>query len=369
MNVRRSFAGIAIAASALLGFSGLALAADDWDGILAKAKAEGVVVVHGPPGATYRATMVTAFNAVYPDIKVQFSGASGSIEIPKVVRERQAGIYAWDVWVSGPTGALSQLKDIGFFQPLAPVLRPETMAEDKWLNGFAHGWMDSDKKLFYAFDGTVQTPVTVNWDLISPAALTTIADLAKPEFAGKIAFHDPRVTGSGNGASQTLLHNIGEAGLVALYKNKVVYTSNTQQIGEWVVRGRYPIAIGLEAFVVSEFQAQGIGQNVSVLPDDYFKEQQISVGFGCVGLVDRAPHPNAAAVYINWLMSKAGQEGWVKVPRNSRRADVVPAFPHMMPKPGRAYFMGQSEQFTDERGRVIRIAKEAIDGAAPRGGK
>lgn len=368
MSARSGFASLIIAAATLLGFCGLArAAADDWDAVVAKAKAEGVVVVHGPPGATYRATLVAAFNGVYPDIKVQFSGAAGAVEIPKVIRERQAGIFDWDVWIGGPTGALSQLKDIGFFQPLAPILRPETMADDNWLNGFAHGWMDTEKKLFYAFDGTVQTPVTVNWDVVSPSVLTSLADLAKPEFAGKIAFHDPRMSGSGNGASQTLLHNIGEAGLVALYKNKVVYTSNTHQIGEWVVRGRYPIAIGLEAFVVSEFQAQGVGLNVSVLPDHYYKEQQLSVGFGGVGLIDRAPHPNAAAVYIDWLLSKAGQEGWVKVPRNTRRADVAPAFPHMAPKPDRAYFMGQSEQYSEERARVLRLAKETIDGAAPRG--
>jgi hypothetical protein len=39
----------------------------------------------------------TAFNAAYPDIEVQFSGGAGAAEIPKVIRERQAGIYAWDV--------------------------------------------------------------------------------------------------------------------------------------------------------------------------------------------------------------------------------------------------------------------------------
>ena len=68
--------------------------ADNWDAIVAKAKEEGVVVIHGAPGAGYRAAMVTAFNAAYPDIKVQFSGASNTVEIPKVIRERQAGIFA-----------------------------------------------------------------------------------------------------------------------------------------------------------------------------------------------------------------------------------------------------------------------------------
>lgn len=355
---------VMMAVTAALSWSPFAAAAaDDWETIVAAAKKEGVVVVHGAPGTSYRTAMVTAFNAAYPDIKVQFSGAAGAVEIPKVVRERQAGIFAWDVWVGGPTGALGQLKDIGFYQPLAPALQPEIMTDDKWTGGFAAGWMDLERKIYYAFDGTIQNPVLVNWDVVSKTSFRTLEDLLKPEFAGKVVWHDPRLTGTGNGTSQTLFHNLGKDGLIVLYKNKVVYTSNSQQIAEWIVRGRYPIAIGLEPNTLNEFQGQGIGMNVAPLPASYYKIQQISVGFGGIGLIDRAPHINAAKVYINWLLSKQGQEAWVKVPRNSRRTDVVPAFAELTPIQGRDYFIGQAEEFTEERQDLLKVAKEAIDGS------
>ncbi len=360
-------ATLAVASVAML--SSPAIAADDWATIVAKAKQEGIVVVHGAPGKTYNAAMVAAFNKAYPDIKVQFSGSGGSAEIPKVIRERQAGIYGWDVWVSGPTGALGMLKDSGFFQPLQPVLRPEIIADDKWVGGFAFGWMDNEQKFFYAFDGTLQTPVTVNWDVISKKDLSTLEDLLKPQFSGKIVWHDPRVSGTGNGTSQTLFHNLGEEGLIKLYKQNVTFTTNGHQIAEWAVRGRYPIAIGLEPSELNDFKAQGIGKNVEPLPDSYYKVMQISVGFGNVGLVDKAPHINAATVYINWLLSKDGQEAWVKTPRNSRRTDVTPAFPDMTPKKGREYFVGQAEKLTAERIRLQQIAKQTIDGVAPRSDK
>ena len=356
LGVRAAIVTAALTASLL---AGSAVAAENWDEIVAKAKQEGVVVVKGAPGANYRAALVAAFNAAYPDIKVQFSGGAGAAEIPKVLRERQAGIYAWDVWVGGPTGALGQLKDTGFFQPLGPILRPEIKADDKWTGGFAAGWMDSAQTIFYAFDGTVQQTVQVNWDVISKDSLKTLADLLKPEFAGKIVWLDPRQTGTGNGTSQTILANLGMERLIALYKHKVVYTKNPQQIGEWVVRGRYPIGIGLEAQTLDTFQSQGVGTNVSSLPDDAYTVQQISVGFGGVGLVDRAPNPNAAAVYINWLLSKAGQDAW---PRNSRRTDVAGAFPQFKPKPGHEYVLGQAEKFTEQRLQLLKVAKEAIDG-------
>ena len=64
-----------------------------------------------------------------------------------------------------------------------------------------------------------------------------------------------------------------------------------------------------------------------------------------------------------------GQEAWVKTPRNSRRTDVTPAFPDMTPKKGREYFVGQAEKLTAERIRLQQIAKQTIDGVAPRSDK
>lgn len=343
-----------------------ASAMDDWATIVAKAKQEGIVVVHGAPGQSYNVALVDAFNKAYPDIKVQFSGASGSVEAAKALREREAGIYNWDVWVSGPTGALGTLKKIGFFQPLRPILRPDITADDKWTGGFDMGWMDTGKDLFYAFDGTVQNPVMVNWDVVKKSDLTSLADLEGPKFAGKIVWRDPRRGGSGNGTSQTLLHNLGEDGLIKLYKNHVVYTPNGHQLAEWVVRGRYPIGIGLEPNYLNEFQSQGLGKNVKPLPDSYYKIQQISVGFGAVGFVSKAPHPDAAIVYINWLLSKAGQEAWSKVPRNSRRADVPPTLAGLEPKPTVKYFMGQEESRNAERKHLMKVARDVINAAPGR---
>ena len=56
--------------------------------------------------------------------------------LSKVLRERQAGIFGWDVWVSGPSTVLGTLKQSGALQPLLPVLRPETMEDAKWTGGF-----------------------------------------------------------------------------------------------------------------------------------------------------------------------------------------------------------------------------------------
>lgn len=343
-----------------------ARALDDWNTVLAKAREEGTVVVHGAPGKRYAEALVGAFNKAHPDIRVQFSGASGRVDTPKLLRERKANIYAWDVWISGPSTAVGRLKPLGVFQPLRQYLTKDTMDDKHWQGGFDAGWMDVEKKYYYTFDGTTQNPIQVNWDFVKKSSITSIKDLLKPEFAGKIVWDDPRFNGSGNGSSQTIYENFGEDFLRALYKQKIVFVTNRRQLAEWVVRGRYPIGIGVGENDLAVFQKQGLGKNVEPLPDSFYKIQQQSSGFGALGVVDRAPHPNAAAVYVNWLLSKAGQEAWAGVPRNSRRVDVKPGDPTLAPRPGVTYFNGQEESRFKTRMRLQEIAKETITAEMPK---
>jgi iron(III) transport system substrate-binding protein len=345
---------------ALAASTGTALALDDWNTVVAKANQEGLVVVHGAPGRSYARVFTTAFNKTYPGIKVQFSGASNRTDVPKLLRERKAGIFAWDVWVSGPSTAVSKLKPQGIFQPLRPYLTRETMADKNWRGGFEAGWMDKEKKYFYSFEGTVQNPISLNWDFVKKDSITSIKDLLKPEFAGKIVWHDPRFNGSGNGASQTIAANFGEDFLRAFLRQKIVFTTNRRQIADWVVRGRHPIALGLDENDVKLFQEQGLGKNIGALPDSFYKVQQLSSGFGGLGVVDKAPHPNAAAVYVNWLLGKEGQDNWAQVPRISRRLDVEAMDKSLVPHPGVEYFNGQTEEQAQVRLHLQEVAKQVI---------
>jgi ABC-type Fe3+ transport system substrate-binding protein len=49
----------------------------------------------------------------------------------------------------------------------------------------------------------------------------------------------------------------------------------------------------------------------------------ISSGAGSVSVMDRAPHPNAATVFLNWLLSRAGQGAWQRaISLPSLRTDI-----------------------------------------------
>ena len=95
--------------------------------------------------------------------------------------------------------------------------------------------------------------------------------------------------------------------------------SEPRQGAEPLVRGAMAMAIGTTQAVINDFKAEGLAKNLKQLPlDDFSYLSQENVW-----LVNRAPHPNAAKLYVNWLLSKEGGEVFCKeLGLNSRRADI-----------------------------------------------
>ena len=352
----------ACAAALLLGRG--AFAAPGWDVVVKAAVAEGEVDVHGGPGKLYAEVLTDGFRRAYPQIKINFSGLSGRDAIPKIMREREAGIYSWDVYVGGTTSILEALMPAGAIAPLRPALKAPDVLDDKdWFGGLDAGWMDERKTYILGFEYTISPVMMVNWDFVSRDQLATFQDLLKPQFADKIVWDDPRRPGQGVAAAQTLLVNFGPEFLTRLYGQKIAYTSNPRQNAEWVVRGRYPIGIATAFEQLDPFREQGLGKNITKF-DGPLERPALGPGFGTVSLFDHAPHPSAAMLYINWLLSKAGQADWVKTGHNSRRLDVPHARPELFPLPGIQYFLDQTEDNIPSREQAAALAKQYIPLAA-----
>ena len=84
--------------------------------------------------------------------------------------------------------------------------------------------------------------------------------------------------------------------------------------------------------------------------------------WGHIGLMEGAPHPNAAKVYINWLLSKSGQELLAKATAtNSRRTDFAPFYPETFPKPERLnQYIRQNEPFVTSQRKAQGLARRWI---------
>jgi ABC-type Fe3+ transport system substrate-binding protein len=357
-----------LAFAAAVAFAAGAQAQQKWEDVLAAAKKEGEVNVHGGPGRVFTEVHTEGFKKLYPEIKVNYTGLSGRDAIPKITREREAGVYNWDVYAGGTPSILQTLKPAGAFVPLREALiLPEVLDDKAWFGGLDYGWMDQEKKFTLAYDLTVQPPMFVNRDVVKPGDFETFADLLKPQFADKIVWDDPRRPGQGVNTAQALLVNFGPEFLAKFFSGqKMVYTTNRRQNAEWVVRGRYPIGMGTGVVDLLLFQDQGLGKNVKTFNAD-LKQLPAGPGFGTVSMFDRAPHPNAAKVYINWLLSKAGQTDWGATKTNSRRRDVPHPDPELLPKPGAQYINSQAEAEIPAREKATEIAKQNISAKAEGG--
>lgn len=335
----------------------------EWEALVAAAEKEGQLSIAGPPGDTYRTALIDWFQKKFSRIKIEYNGASGRDQVPRITRERQSGIFAWDLYIGGPTSPLGALKPIGAFDPVQPeMMLAEALDDAKWHGGFHAGFMDLEEKLYYAFDGSSSDLVYVNADLVAPGELKSFKELGNPKWTGKIVWEDPRQEGSGLNSALLFYLTYGEAFLRKLFtEQKIVFTRDRRQLTEWVVRGRYPIAVSLPTDQLKIFLEKGVGKNVKALDDPTFVNS-LNPGFGAFGILNRRPHPNAAKLYVNLLLSKEGQLNWVTHSggRNSRRLDVPLGDPEFAVNPNRKYVQSQSEKMTPQRQAVVKLAKEAI---------
>jgi iron(III) transport system substrate-binding protein len=308
----------------------------EWDRLVAAARQEGKVVLFGPPGAANREAMLS-FQKAYPEIQVELTGGQvGRDLVPRLLSERQAGQYLWDVYVGAPSSAYLELKPTGAVAPLRPaLLRPEVLDESKWLGGFQDGWMDLDHERVYAFSLNLNWTVYVNRQLVPANELREVDELWDPKWKGKIAMIDPSGAGPGARVFGTLLLTKGEDKVRALFQQDVALTRDGRQHAEWLVRGRYPIALAISPDELKPFQEQGVPlDHVQPLISDDPAASGLNAGRGAVVLLDRAPHPNAARLFVNWLLGPEAQRIVAeKSNYNSRRTDVPPVDPERQVDP------------------------------------
>lgn len=333
---------------------------DEWEQTVAAARQEGKLVLTGPPGEVWRRALMT-FEEDFPQIQVEYTGANSRDFWPRVFRERELGQYLWDLRVGGPDPHVYEARDEGILDPVRPLLLlPEVAEENKWSGGFNGLFVDKEHNYIAGFLAYASAPVFVNRDVVPETEFRSDQDLLDPQWKGKIVLQDPR-GGAGLGSMTVLLAVYGEQFVEDLLsKQDVVVTSDGRQQAEWVIRGRYPIGIGVLPDQLLYLKQQGLAFNVQRLREG---SAGLSVGFGGIQLLNRSPHPNAAKVYINWLLSQKAQENLAQtLGLNSRRLDVEARNPEVMLDPDRIenYVPHQYENFLPLRRRTAELAAQFL---------
>ncbi|TWA57331.1 iron(III) transport system substrate-binding protein [Azospirillum baldaniorum] len=319
----------ALAAAPLLARPAAAAAgADDWAATVAAAEAEGKLTLLGPAIQPYRLSILE-FQKAYPKIQFEYTGGTSPEFEARLRNERRVNLFLWDLMVAGVSGSVyTEQIPAGWYDPIRPLItRPGVVDDAAWIGGFEGGFLDAGRTHVFAFQAGLQNNLNIDRAQIPEAELSSLDGLLDPKWAGRIAILDPRNRGSGHLVT-LLLSALGEEKTRAfLADQKLVLAGSNRQLADWVAQGAYPITSGLSPSEIATLHEKGLAREVRALKTPP-AQTAWTPGWGAVALLHKAPHPNAAKVFVNWLLSREAQADWAKRGFvNSRRKDVEPGLP------------------------------------------
>lgn len=294
--------------------SGLA-AATDWSQIEAAANKEGSVTVYAL--STISPDQVDRFKAVwsksYPNIRVDLTvGLQPPDVVAKVTTEQDAKAYTGDVaQLGGTTGR--QLDKLG---ELAPFLPPAVQeAGVKWrvdpVQDAAHKGSLLAGTLSYV-------PIWVNTNLVKPAEEPkTHLDLTDSKWKGKIVWQPPWTSGFGWNEYYLSKKHYGQDWVTKMQAQDVALGSSPNDEINQVARGEYAIGLAVAGGDLATRLIKSGQPLNAVWPDDFVYGS--ANGFSAL---NHAPHPNAAKVFVNWWLSKAGQQFYADLGQFPNREDI-----------------------------------------------
>lgn len=291
----------------------------DWERTLESAKREGKVVVSVPTSAELRKLFETGFQRRFPGIELELSVARGSSNINKIVEEQNAGIKNIDLHIGGTTSIISGLLGQNLLEPIAQsMLLPEVKNASQWWGG--HLWVDNEKRYVYSFAAYITETLWYNSNLVKPEEIASYDSLLESKWRGKIAILDPRTAGSGESTWGFLWKIKGEQYLTKLATQEMTVGRNLRQLAEGLARGKSALSIGMSYYTYVPFIKSGLPvKPITAIREGFYA----SSGSGNLAIIKNSAHPNAAKVFVNWLLSDEGQTAFTQaLGQPTRRVDV-----------------------------------------------
>ncbi len=285
---------------------------EEWQRVIEAAKKEGQVSLYGGQEISHP-DIIAAFNKEFPFIKVLTVAGRAPDLMARIVAERRADKNLADVMASGPNGP--RMLYLGkALDPIAPTfILPEVTDGSKWYGG-KHWYADPENQHIFMFEGTINgTGLSYNTKLMNPGEIKSYWDLLAGKWKGKLLGMDPR--SSAPPTPVLILYHKAELGpefVRRLYKEtEITLFRDRAQGTNWLASGKFPLCLLCRD--IEKAAKQGLP--VDDIAPDQLKEGA-SVGGGgssVIVLINRAPHPNAAKVFINWYLSRQGQMVWQSV--------------------------------------------------------
>ncbi len=292
----------------------------EWERVLTAAKGEGKVVVAVPASAELRSVLESAFRTRF-GMEIELFSGRGPQNASRIASEFKAGLRNFDLFVVG-SGTAEPLVQAGMVEPFEPnLILPEVKDPKYWWGG--HIWEDnvSTNRFLYSFVADAGTGgLFYNSTLAKAEEFRSFDDLLDSKWKGKLGFLDPRTAGAGQSTWSFLWDIKGEEFLRKLLQQGLFVSRDQRQIADALAKGKLAVTVGVTAYTYGPFIKAGLPIRELPTPKEGLPA---SNGSGVIGIVKNPPHPNAAKLFVNWFLSKEGQESWIKgIRQATRRLDV-----------------------------------------------
>ena len=284
----------------------------EWQKTIEAAKKDGQLSLYGGQEITHP-DILAAFNKEFPFIKVVTVTGRGGDLMARIIAERRADKYLADLMASGPNGP--RMLYLGkALDPITPAfILPEVTDLSKWYGG-KHWYADPENQFIFMFEGTIiSTGLSYNTKMMAASSIKSYWDLLTAKWKGKLLSMDPR--GAVPPTPVLILYHkagLGPEFVRRLYtETDITLFRDRRQGTNWLATGKFPLCLLCRD--IDKASQQGLPVD-EIAPDQLNEGGSIGGGGSSVlALVNRAPHPNAAKVFINWYLSRQGQTVWQNV--------------------------------------------------------
>lgn len=270
--------------------------------LLAAAKAEGQVTIYSSTNEQEALPLWKIFEEA-TGIKVNYVRAADAQLMGRIAIETRTNQQAWDM-INTPTA--NQLPDqvmLAFDPPEAKNVMPAAR--------------DPNRK-WYGVYANYNSPA-YNTKLVKPEDLPKTYEefLTKKEWVGRVA-----IEGTDNEWMNAIFAHYGQQKGRKLLEDlastlKITVLDGHLATARAVAAGEYMVAL-------NNYTMLTINQMLAGAPTDFWTMDPVAVFFGQVAINPKAPHPNAAKLAANFMLSHEAQTFAAKTGRIPTRPDVTP---------------------------------------------
>ncbi len=278
------------------------------DARVAKAREERKVVVYNTTTVPDMQTISEAFRKKYPFLEVESYRSAGERLIQKIVTEVRAGRYLADAYViSGLQMWL--LRDAGHVVPYLSPEREGVMKAFKDQAGYWSGVYFNLEVIGYNTNLVSQGELPKKWE-----------DLLAPKWRGRMMLEAEDIPWFAS-----LQQLLGEEKAMdfarRLAKQQLQIRRGHTLISQLVAAGEAALSPTVRVNIAETLKKKGA-------PVDWHAIEPIAPNLPVsIGLPKNSPHPNAARLFIDFILSREGQSVLRSLNRNPTRGDVEQPVP------------------------------------------